>query len=466
MICGQMTVTVLLIIGCLVWTGQSANVTKSNVSESKSVSGDDGGDQSPKVVEQDIRTTVLENYHTAEHPPTTENNPVVVKLGMSVRHFNLDESESTFYVNCWLNLQWNDSRLTWPLNNTNKKDLRFTDNEIWRPDVTLYNNAYPTEVDHYGSTLLVVNSYGRVYWIPPARLAAHCRLNLIRWPYDTHTCEFKIGSWTHDGFTVDLQLELGEGADEEAYKIDFSALDQFIENSEWTVIASGAKRNAVYYACCPEPYVDITFSFTIQRNSPSYVVCVILPITIIALVNIFIFLLPPTSGEKISLASINLFIICMYLIYFEAKLPSLGDHLPLLVLLYACNLVLVGISLVISVIVLNLARVRRPSRPPQCLRLFCNINFAQVLGLGHIVPYVSSTHSRLDDGVEMQPARCSSRNGLDGNFEKDDQDTTLIDKDVPYMNNAEWILLASMIDRISFIVYAVVTGIILGLCLA
>jgi hypothetical protein len=93
------------------------------------------------------------------------------------------------------------------------------------------------------------------------------------------------------------------------------------------------------------------------------------------------------------------------------------------------------------------------------------MNFAQVLGLGHIVPYVSSTHSRLDDGVEMQPAR-GSRNGLDGHFEKDDQDITLIDNEVPYMNNAEWILLASMIDRISFIVYAVVSGIILGLCLA
>lgn len=53
-------------------------------------------------------------------------------------------------------------------------------------------------------------------------------------------------------------------------------------------------------------------------------------------------------------------------------------------------------------------------------------------------------------------------------FDKDDQTANLVvDHDaVPYMVNAEWILLASMIDRLTLIIYSVVCGITLALCLA
>jgi len=211
----------------------------------------------------------------------------------------------------------------------------------------------------------------------------------------------------------------------------------------------------------------VTYSFRIQRNSPSYVATIILPIFVITLVNVMVFMLPPTAGEKITLASVNLLIVCMFLIYFEARLPSMGDHLPLLVFLYSCNAVLIGISLILSVVVLNLSRNRKASSPPQCCRLFCNANFASYLGLGYIVPYVSQTHSRLDEGVEMRPTRDQGRSSFDLGFDKDDHTAQLVtDNDVPALANAEWILLAATIDRLALIIYVIVSGLLLGLCLA
>jgi len=65
-------------------------------------------------------------------------------------------------------------------------------------------------------------------------------------------------------------------------------------------------------------------------------------------------------------------------------------YLP--VLLYACSLVLIGISLIVSVTVINISRNRKASSPPQCIRIFCNVHFAHMLGLGYIVPYVSPSH--------------------------------------------------------------------------
>lgn len=53
-------------------------------------------------------------------------------------------------------------------------------------------------------------------------------------------------------------------------------------------------------------------------------------------------------------------------------------------------------------------------------------------------------------------------------YEKDDQTANLVmdHESAPYMVNAEWILLASMIDRLTLIIYSVVCGITLALCLA
>jgi hypothetical protein len=284
---------------------------------------------------------------------------------------------------------------------------------------------------------------------------------MIRWPHDTHTCDLKFGSWTHHGDEIDLQYM--SYANETADKmIEHASL---VKNSEWTLLKSSAVRSATYYPCCPEPYVDLTFSFTFTRVSPSYAITFILPIMFIALVNMLVFLLPPASGEKVTLGGLNFCTLCIFLIYLQAKVPPFGDHLPLLVLLYGCNLILVSISLAISVIVLNLARTRRVSSPPHCFKIFCNINFATVLGLGHLVPFVSQTHSRLDEGVEMRYRAGNHNRHMNGDI-KDDQTTNLVDYEAPYMVNAEWILLASMIDRISFIVYAVVNGIVLGICLA
>jgi hypothetical protein len=88
---------------------------------------------------------------------------------------------------------------------------------------------------------------------------------------------------------------------------------------------------------------------------------------------------------------------------------------------------------------------------------------------------VSKTHSRLDEGVEMRspakaPASRQSSSTWTGDLNngdiKDEQTATLVAYEAPYMVNAEWILLATMIDRISLIVYAVVNGIILGICLS
>lgn len=61
------------------------------------------------------------------------------------------------------------------------------------------------------------------------------------------------------------------------------------------------KRNEIYYNCCPEPYVDVTFAIIIRRRTLYYFFNLIVPCVLIASMALLGFTLPPDSGEKLSL---------------------------------------------------------------------------------------------------------------------------------------------------------------------
>ena len=61
------------------------------------------------------------------------------------------------------------------------------------------------------------------------------------------------------------------------------------------------KRNVVIYECCPEPYVDITFTLSIRRRTLYYFFNLIVPCVLISSMALLGFTLPPDAGEKLTL---------------------------------------------------------------------------------------------------------------------------------------------------------------------
>uniref|UniRef100_A0A915KHH2 Neurotransmitter-gated ion-channel transmembrane domain-containing protein n=1 Tax=Romanomermis culicivorax TaxID=13658 RepID=A0A915KHH2_ROMCU len=57
-----------------------------------------------------------------------------------------------------------------------------------------------------------------------------------------------------------------------------------------------SKRNEIIYSCCPDPYIDITFTLWIRRRTLYYWVNLILPCVMISSMALFGFTLPPDSG--------------------------------------------------------------------------------------------------------------------------------------------------------------------------
>ena len=95
---------------------------------------------------------------------------------------------------------------------------------------------------------------------------------------------------------LDLVQKAAEGGD----------ISGFITNGEWNLIEVPAQRTQQYYSCCPEPYVDITFTIHIRRRTLYYFFNLIVPSVIFSSMSLLGFTQPPDSGEKLTLGQTSL----------------------------------------------------------------------------------------------------------------------------------------------------------------
>lgn len=58
-------------------------------------------------------------------------------------------------------------------------------------------------VRHVDEKLILL---GSVTIVPPVSFETLCNLDLRYWPYDAQSCDFKLGSWSHDGDRINLDL--------------------------------------------------------------------------------------------------------------------------------------------------------------------------------------------------------------------------------------------------------------------
>ena len=60
----------------------------------------------------------------------------------------------------------------------------------------------------------------------------------------------RFGSWTYDGSKLDIVARRHSG---------FLYLGSYLESCPSVIQRHEARRNAHYYECCPEPYIDIVY---------------------------------------------------------------------------------------------------------------------------------------------------------------------------------------------------------------
>lgn len=294
--------------------------------------------------EKRLLNMLLETYNVLERPVANESEALEVKFGLTLQQIiDVDEKNQILTTNAWLNLEWTDYNLRWNDSEFGGvKDLRITPNKLWKPDVLMYNSA-DEGFDGTFQTNVVVKHGGSCLYIPPGIFKSTCKIDITWFPFDDQHCDMKFGSWTHDGNQLDLILNSESGGD----------LSDFITNGEWYLIGMPGKKNTIIYACCPEPYVDVTFTIQIRRRTLYYFFNLIVPCVLISSMALLGFTLPPDSGEKLTLGVTILLSLTVFLNLVAEKIPTTSDAVPLIGTYFNCIMFMVASSVVLTVVVLN-----------------------------------------------------------------------------------------------------------------
>ncbi|XP_031778061.1 neuronal acetylcholine receptor subunit alpha-7 isoform X2 [Nasonia vitripennis] len=294
--------------------------------------------------ERALLNKLLSNYNTLERPVENESEPLQVKFGITLQQIiDVDEKNQILTTNAWLKLEWTDYNLQWNESEFGGvKDLRITPSKLWKPDVLMYNSA-EEGFDGTFQTNVVVTHNGSCLYVPPGIFKSTCKIDIAWFPFDDQHCEMKFGSWTYDGNQLDLVLNSEEGGD----------LSDFIMNGEWYLIGMPGKKNTIVYQCCPEPYVDVTFTIQIRRRTLYYFFNLIVPCVLISSMALLGFTLPPDSGEKLTLGVTILLSLTVFLNLVAETLPQVSDAIPLLGTYFNCIMFMVASSVVLTVLVLN-----------------------------------------------------------------------------------------------------------------
>ena len=144
-------------------------------------------------------------------------------------------------------------------------------------------------------------------------------------------------------------------------KRDSADLSKYTVSGEWELLDAPLKRNEELYSCCPHPFIDITYTIHVKRRVLFYMMNLIIPCIVLAVLTVFSFYLPPESGERMGLVITILLGLTVFMMVFTENVPRTSEVTPLIGKYSVTVLVQVTVALVITCSILRVYH-RDPER--------------------------------------------------------------------------------------------------------
>ncbi|XP_026866484.2 neuronal acetylcholine receptor subunit alpha-7-like isoform X2 [Electrophorus electricus] len=171
-----------------------------------------------------LYSDLMRDYNPLERPVFNDTHTLTVNFSLSLMQIiDVDEKNQVLTTNIWLQLYWYDHYLKWNISEyADVMSVRFPDNQIWKPDILLYNSA-DEQFDATFHTNVLVVSNGACHYMPPGIFKSTCYIDVRWFPFDVQQCELKFGSWTYGGWALDLQMNEAD-------------ITGYIANGEWDLV--------------------------------------------------------------------------------------------------------------------------------------------------------------------------------------------------------------------------------------
>ena len=183
-------------------------------------------------------------------------------------------------ISGYIDIQWSDAVST---PSTADVEILMSSATIWKPPILLVNSVKGTsEIGDATSKIRCNLRSWECTWKPWVVLRGSCTPDTRFYPFDTQECSFKFAGWGYWKHEMKLKTRTSEWN-----------LELFEENAEWTIVETSS-----------EWFVQKNISFAefhikLKRIPTYYVINLIAPVTLLALLNVCVFILPAESGERV-----------------------------------------------------------------------------------------------------------------------------------------------------------------------
>ncbi|CAD5228742.1 unnamed protein product [Bursaphelenchus okinawaensis] len=289
------------------------------------------------------------DYDPVERPVGNHSEAVDVYVRILLQQIlEIDERNQMVTLVIWLQQTWTDYKLKWdPEEYGNITEIRLPNDAVWKPDIFLFNSA-DENFDARFAVNYVVTHTGNVLQAPPAILKSSCAIDITWFPFDEQFCFLKYGSWTYSRREVNLFIE--DSRLPESHKMD---LQYYIPNGAWELVGTPAYRKPTEFEGAQ--YVELMFYMWLRRKTIYYGINWIIPSILFLLSNILGFSLPSECGEKITLQTTNLLSVTVFLGMVAEVTPPTSTSVPLIGAFFALQMVLLGSSVIITILVINIS---------------------------------------------------------------------------------------------------------------
>ncbi|XP_052829360.1 acetylcholine receptor subunit beta-type acr-2-like [Octopus bimaculoides] len=299
--------------------------------------------------EERLKKTLLLNYRKDIRPVTNLLTSVDINASLILHTlYDLDFVNNLLKARYVIMPRWTDEYLTWnPLEYNNITHIYIPRDLIWTPSLLMCNSVNEQD-DSNINREVYVHYNGTVELWSLKYIETYCQVNAYTYPFDDQKCKIQMCVGLHS-------------PDETRLKTICYWNMKFTESYKWDIHFSG-KANGINSQSSHASVV-----MQLRRKLTVGIIAKLIPTVMMTILTVFVFLLPPESGEKVSLAMTIFLTNIVYLVQLDKNTPKNSKYPPLLMLYLMLLSMLSGIvtlgSVVISKLYVNQQSQKKESSP-------------------------------------------------------------------------------------------------------
>jgi hypothetical protein len=219
------------------------------------------------------------------------------------------ETSSKFTVNGVFSIKWQDERLSWdPATYNNITKTMVSQDKVWLPNIIIVNPF--EEAYGLGSNLVKIYLYsnGSCSWVIMQSFEVICDADVTYYPFDKQYCEIKFAAYSFGADWLNIHFPNSK-----------VFLTKYEESGLWKI------ENTTNYWYESYESIVIVVGLHLKRRSTIYLISLMLPMTVVAILQAFVFLLPNDAGERVGFSVTILLTSVVFMTIMQEKLPEVSE---------------------------------------------------------------------------------------------------------------------------------------------